>query len=158
MRLSFKFCWIFLPYDDIFVRCKYETLLTFVKNTANKIHCYAHSAKQRNKSNMIKISGPKTKNWEYTSTFIKIWYQGFFVLFVCFFVLFVFLFVFILFSTWIEFLIWIFMSKCQTNCYKMNCIKRNEWIYFLQSINFQFMVLGYMQMVVKIYPNVLTFH
>lgn len=29
---------------------------------------------------------------------------------------------------------------------------------FLQSINFQFMVLGYMQMVVKIYPNVLTFH
>lgn len=64
-----------------FVRCKYETLLTFVKNTANKIHCHAHSAKQRNKSNMIKISGPKTKNWEYTSTFIKIWYQVFFVFF-----------------------------------------------------------------------------
>lgn len=123
MRLSFKFCWIFLHYDDIFVWCKYETRLTFVKNTVNKIHCHAHSAKQKNKSNMIKISGPKTKNWEYTSTFIKIWYRGFFC-FVCLF------FFYILFSTWIAFLIWIFMSKCQTNCYKINCIKRTEWIYF----------------------------
>lgn len=47
VRLSFKLCWIFLHYDDIFVRCKYETLLTFVKNTANKIHCHAYSAKQK---------------------------------------------------------------------------------------------------------------
>lgn len=128
MRLSFKFCLILLRYDDIFVWCKYETRLTFVKNTVNKIHCHAHSAKQKNKSNMIKISGPKTKNWEYTSTFIKIWYQVFFVFF--WFFVFLFCFFYILFSTWIEFLIWIFMSKCQTNCYKMNCIKRNEWIYF----------------------------